>query len=164
MIRRKGNGREGPVMEAYCETGVDTTALGGHMFRELIEEHIPIRSIEFGGVTKIKRKMLSDLRTAIDEGRLIMPTDGEWREVRAQLLNYKLMDRKIEQDLVMGLAIIAKLIRSAPVASDEPAVQFEYGMVEKPDRTDDGINSQTIRRRMRERNRQRLLTERPDAE
>lgn len=142
----------GPVQSAYCETGVDTTALGGHMFRELIEESIPIRSIEFGGQTQVKRKMLSDLRTALDEGRIEMPAEGDWKEAKSQLTNYKLLDRKLEQDIVMGLAIIAKLLRSAPVASDEPATPFEYGVSTEGDtiRPDDGINPKTIRRMMKE--------------
>jgi hypothetical protein len=140
-----------PIQKAWCDTGVDTTALGGHMFRELIEEHIPIRSVEFGGVTQVKRKMLSDLRTAIDEGRIIMPTGGDWREAWNQLLNYRLLDRKIEQDLVMALAIIAKLLRSAPISSNEPPTDFKYGSAPVEEREDDGINSRSIRRREREK-------------
>jgi hypothetical protein len=165
MWRRDDPQTGSPVQDAYCETGVDTTALGGHMFRELIEEHIPIRSVEFGGVTQVKRKLLSDLRTAIDEGRIIMPTEGDWREARQQLLNYKLLDRKIEQDLVMGLAIIAKLLRSAPVASDEPPTEFVYGVdTGEAARVDDGINPRSIRRKMAEKARRRVSLTVADSE
>ena len=100
---------------AEIETGVDHTALGGQMFKELLEESIPaVRTIEFGGVIKTKRTLLSDLRTAFDEGRIKLPASGYWAEVQRQCLNYKLADRKLEQDLVMCLAIIVKLARALP--------------------------------------------------
>ena len=66
----------------------------------------------------------------------------------------------------MGLAIIAKLARSAPISTNEPALSFEYGIVEdRPDPHDDGINSRTIRRAALERvRRSRQLTPSTDAE
>lgn len=116
---------------AYVETGVDTTALGGHMFRDLILEQVPsIRSVEFGGNGKAKREMLSDLRSLFDEGRIEMPQGGLWEEARRQCGNYKLLDRKIEQDIVMGLAIIAKLLRAVPLAlttGEEVSTPWVYG-------------------------------------
>lgn len=103
------------AVESDVITGVDTTALGGHMFSDLLnEKDVPHRSIEFGGNSKVKREMLSDLRSLFDEGRIEMPIEGFWEEVRKQCRNYRLLDRKIEQDLVMGLTIIAKLLRSVP--------------------------------------------------
>lgn len=114
--------------KTYIDTGVDTTALGGHMFRDLILEQIDaVKSIEFGGNGKVKREMLSDLRSLFDEGRIEMPKGGYWDEAHKQCANYKLLDRKIEQDIVMALAIIAKLFRAAPRSTTEPAQTFEYG-------------------------------------
>jgi hypothetical protein len=147
--------------KAQIECGVDTTALGGHMFRDLLEEDddqfpgIPVRSVEFGGVAQTKRKLLSDARSAIDEGKIIFPTEGEWAEVRKQLRNYKLLDRKIEQDLVMCVAIAVKLLRSAPDQSGRPAARFEYNNVAVPEKVDDGINAQSFRARMAQKSRQR---------
>jgi len=113
---------------AEVETGVDHTALGGHMFKELLEEAIPVvRTIEFGGVIKTKRQLLSDLRTAFDEGRIRLPASGFWSEVQKQCLNYKLADRKMEQDLVMCLAIIVKLGRSLPRPGAAKVGGFVYG-------------------------------------
>jgi hypothetical protein len=113
---------------ADIETGVDHTALGGHMFKELLEEAIPVvRTIEFGGVIKTKRQLLSDLRTAFDEGTIKLPAGGFWNEVQKQCLNYKLADRKIEQDLVMCLAIIVKLARSLPRPGAAKVGGFVYG-------------------------------------
>jgi hypothetical protein len=141
---------------AFIETGVDTTALGGHIFRELLEENDPpglegalpgivVRSVEFGGVAKVKRQMLSDLRAALDEGRLIFPTGGFWPEVGVQLKNYKLLDRKVEQDLVMSLAIIVKLMRSSPRQySVAPTILDVYSTdIVKP--PGDGIDAKSIR-------------------
>lgn len=138
----------------YIDTGVDTTALGGHMFRELIEEHITIKSVEFGGVTKTKRLLLSDTKSALDEGRIEMPAEGDWKEMRNQLKNYKLLDRKIEQDLVMGLAIIVKLLRQAPLNSGEAPTILDMtaGIAEHDaqpkESTRDGITSKSIRASM----------------
>lgn len=113
---------------AEIETGVDHTALGGHMFKELLEEAIPVvRTIEFGGVVKTKRQLLSDLRTAFDEGNIRLPASGFWAEVQRQCLNYKLADRNQEQDLVMCLAIIVKLARSLPRPGAAKATGFVYG-------------------------------------
>lgn len=113
---------------AEIETGVDHTALGGHMFKELLEEAIPVvRTIEFGGVIKTKRQLLSDLRTAFDEGRIKLPTGGYWAEVQRQCLNYKLADRKLEQDLVMCLAIIVKLARALPLPDAPGVLPWLYG-------------------------------------
>jgi hypothetical protein len=143
----KKNGR--PEYGAQIDTGVDTTALGGHMFRDLITEEIEITSVEFGGNLKVKRQMLSDLKTAIDEGRFEMPADGWWKEVRTQLRNYKLLDRKQEQDLVMGLAIIAKLLRTVSVLQTDELIaasKFELGIVEvQPKVPPDGINKRSVR-------------------
>lgn len=153
--------------KTHIDTGVDTTALGGHMFRELLLEEIPaIRSVEFGGLSKIKREMLSDLRALFDEGRIEMPASGYWEEVKRQCVNYKLLDRKIEQDLVMGLAIIAKLLRSAPATTDEPAVEFVYGISDEEEKAKDGIDSTSIRRKMamRRRMRRQPLTGEDEAE
>ena len=144
--------------EAQVETGVDTTALGGHMFRDLLEDDdeefkgMDVRTVEFGGVAQVKRRMLSDARTMIDEGMVEMPASGDWAEVHKQLRNYKLLDRKMEQDLVMCIAILGKLLRSAPDQTGKPAGKFDYNTVDLGDsKESDGITSGSIRAKMRER-------------
>ena len=149
--------------KSYVITGVDTTALGGHMFRDLLEEHISIISVEFGGVTLTKRKMLSDARAAFDERLIEMPSSGFWAEVRRQHRNYKLLDRKIEQDLVMSVAIIVKLMRQAPRQVNAPPVQFDMAasatVPGAQHSSSPSINARTIRAKMAEkRRRQRALT------
>lgn len=99
-------------LSSACYTGIDATGFGGKMFREALDDHIPnITNVEFGGTILKKRMLLGDLRTIIDEGRLLLPKTGIWLEVRRQLMRYKLEDRKIVQDAVMALACGVSLLR-----------------------------------------------------
>lgn len=109
-----------------CSTAIDATGFGGKMFKEALEDQIgAVRSIEFGGSTQRKRKLLGNLRTLIDEGRLFLPDTGIWLQVRRQLLGYKIDDRAIEQDAVMALAVaVAEVVRVAG-ATDE-AMAFDF--------------------------------------
>jgi hypothetical protein len=108
-IRYTGDG-------ALCYTALDATGFGGKMFREAIEGSVPnLTNVEFGGTIQKKRMLLGDLRTIIDEGRLLLPDEGVWREVRKQLLRYKLEDRKLVQDAVMALVCAVFLLRRTPV-------------------------------------------------
>jgi predicted RNase H-like nuclease len=99
-----------------CYTAIDATGFGGKMFREALESSVAnITNVEFGGTVQKKRMLLGDLRTMIDEGRLLLPAQGAWAQVRKQLLQYKLDDRKIEQDAVMALVCAVYLLRRTPV-------------------------------------------------
>lgn len=101
---------------ARCYTALDATGFGGKMFREAIEGDVPnLTNVEFGGSIQKKRMLLGDLRTVIDEGRLLLPKEGVWLQVRRQLLNYRLDDRKIEQDAVMALVCAIHILRRTPV-------------------------------------------------
>lgn len=112
-----------------CFTALDATGFGGKMFREAIERYVPnLTNVEFGGTIQKKRMLLGDLRTLIDEGRLLLPSDGIWREVRKQLLRYKLDDGKIEQDAVMALVCAVFLMRRTPVGGSALSMEFSlYG-------------------------------------
>jgi hypothetical protein len=101
---------------SVCYTATDATGFGGKMFREALDFNVPnVTNVEFGGTTQKKRMLLGDLRTMIDEGRLLLPRDGAWAQVRKQLLNYKQDDRKIEQDAVMALVCAVHLMRRTPI-------------------------------------------------
>ena len=103
-------------IDSRCYTALDATGFGGKMFREAIEGDIPnLTNIEFGGTIQKKRMLLGDLRTVIDEGRLLLPREGAWLQVRKQLLGYRLEDRKIEQDAVMALVCAINLLRRTSV-------------------------------------------------
>ena len=105
-------GRDGST----CYTATDATGFGGKMFREALDASVPnVTNVEFGGTIQRKRMLLGDLRTLIDEGRLLLPKDGAWAQVRKQLLAYKQDDRKIEQDAVMALVCAVFLLRRTPI-------------------------------------------------
>lgn len=125
-----------PRLKTRCYTATDATGFGGKMFRERLEREIPnITNVEFGGTIQKKRKLLGDLRTLIDEGRLLLPKTGIWLLVRRQLLGYKLDDRGIEQDAVMALVCAVHLLRRTPVAAMDSAKFDLFGMNPDPDDT-----------------------------
>lgn len=112
----------GPDTGSTCYTALDATGFGGKMFREAIEAFVPnLTNVEFGGTVQKKRMLLGNLRTVIDEGRLILPDEGAWREVRKQLLRYKLEDRKLVQDAVMALVCAVYLLNRAHIDGVESA-------------------------------------------
>lgn len=109
------NAYEVARLDSRCYTAIDATGFGGKMFREQLEREVPsIVNVEFGGTVQKKRKLLGDLRTLIDSGRLILPSEGIWQQVRRQLLGYKLEDRGIEQDAVMALVCAVYLLARTP--------------------------------------------------
>lgn len=114
-----------PRLRTTCYTAIDATGFGGKMFREAVENEVPdLFNVEFGGTVQKKRKLLGNLRTIIDEGRLLLPSEGVWSQVRSQLLNYKLDDQKIEQDAVMALVCAVFLLDRAP-ADGQGSVEFD---------------------------------------
>lgn len=114
-----------PRLGSHCYTATDATGFGGKMFREALDLEVPnVTNVEFGGTVQKKRKLLGDLRTLIDEGRLILPRTGIWLKVRRQLLGYKLEDRGIEQDAVMALVCAVHLLRITHT-SDAKAAPFD---------------------------------------
>jgi len=116
------NGYERERLGSHCYTATDATGFGGKMFREALDLEVPnVTNVEFGGTVQRKRKLLGDLRTLIDEGRLILPHTGIWLKVRRQLLGYKLEDRGIEQDAVMALVCAVHLLRITHTSDAEPA-------------------------------------------
>ena len=123
-------------VKTTCVTAIDTTALGGHMFRELVQESLPsVRSIEFGGSVQKKRKLLGDLKTMLDKGKIKMPRSGDWLIVRRQLAGYKLNDRSIENDAVMSLACVVSEVprNSDPDAAPVALAYFSVpGTEERP--------------------------------
>lgn len=116
-------------LNSRCYTATDATGFGGKMFREALSLEVPnVVNVEFGGTIQKKRKLLGDLRTLIDEGRLILPRSGIWLKVRRQLLGYKLEDRGIEQDAVMALVCAVFLLRQTPVDGVDAGKFDLFGM------------------------------------
>lgn len=98
-----------------CQTGIDSTGMGGAMFRDALP--IPVRSVEFGGTRGRKLKLLSNLKTAIEQKKLLFPRSGLWLQLRRQLLGYRLADKGLPTDAVMALAVAWDMTRLNPPAS-----------------------------------------------
>lgn len=90
---------------ASCHTAIDATGFGGKVFRSLLVGISPVSAVEFGGRRGVKMKMLANLRTALDTGKLVFPRSGPWLQLRRQLLGYRLVDKGLDTDAVMALAV-----------------------------------------------------------
>jgi hypothetical protein len=93
---------------ASCATIVDSTGLGGKLFRQEFSVIRPLRDFDFGGTKAKKLELLGDLKAVIDRKQLKLPRKGAWMELRRQLLGYKLDDKKLETDAVMALALAVR--------------------------------------------------------
>jgi hypothetical protein len=129
MVADGFNRYDNPRLKASCYTATDATGFGGKMFREALDFEVPnVTNVEFGGTAQKKKRLLGDLRTLIDEGRLILPRTGIWLLVRRQLLGYKLEDRGIEQDAVMALVCAVHLLRRTSDGSEVTGDFDLFGM------------------------------------
>ena len=109
-----------------CATGIDATGFGGKVFRSLLQSmRVPVTAVEFGGRASVKQKMLANLRTAIDSGRLYLPQSGPWLILYRQLLAYKLNDRKLDTDAVMALMLAVRMA-GRTIYGDNRALPFDY--------------------------------------
>lgn len=86
-------------------TAFDGTSMGGQIIRQLLAGVHPQRSINFGGPSKLP--MLTNLRAALVQKKLVMP--DSWMPAKRELLNYRLQDQKLRQDVVMALAMAAEV-------------------------------------------------------
>lgn len=93
---------------ARCTTLLDSTGMGGKMFRQEFSIIKPLREYDFAGTKAKKLELLSDLKAVIDRGNLRLPKRGRWLQVRRQLLGYKLDDKGLDTDLVMALALAVR--------------------------------------------------------
>ena len=105
-----------------CITGVDTTGFGGALFRDSLP--ITIKSVEFGGTRGKKLKLLTELKLAIETGKLRFPRSGPWLTLRRQLLGYRLDDKKLSTDAVMALACAWHMVKFVPHGS--ASSRFDY--------------------------------------
>jgi hypothetical protein len=112
--------------EGRCLSGIDATGFGGKVFASLLQSaKTPVLKVEFGGKSSVKQKLLANVRTALDSGRLMLPQTGEWLTLRRQLLGYKLADRKLETDAVMALAIAVKMA-TRQLIGEGKSLPFDY--------------------------------------
>lgn len=78
----------------------DETSMGGALIGQALAGLSPKRPLNLAGPAT-KTKALSNLRAALNTGRLVVPR--AWSRVRREVLTYKLPDDKITQDCVMAL-------------------------------------------------------------
>ena len=82
-------------------TGFDATSMGGSILRQELSRIHPLRPVDFAGPSK-KAGIMQNLRAAIAGRRMLLPKG--WHRAMRELLNYKLKDERIQQDVVMALA------------------------------------------------------------
>ena len=133
---------------ARCATAVDGSAMGGIMFKEALDKDIPggVRSVNFAGPGK-KRKLMGDLRVALDQGLIKMPRSGKWLIVRRQLLGYKEEDRHIVQDAVATLAVFVYEFRRTPTGGGSKTTPFN-NMLAEGAIADSTVNTYTGRKKV----------------
>jgi hypothetical protein len=102
--------RLGRFPTSKATTGYDATSMGGQIIRQSLAGLTPQRAINFGGTGKVKRDALTNLRAAMLQGDVVFP--GSWHRFKRELLNYKLDDKKIEQDSVIAGAGALSLVGS----------------------------------------------------
>lgn len=92
------------VAKSRAITCFDETSMGGKIIRQMLAGIHPLRPINFGGPSA-KLSMLTNLRAALVKRKLVLP--DTWMPAKRELLNYRLKDDKLRQDLVMALAMAA---------------------------------------------------------
>jgi hypothetical protein len=112
---------------AFCTTIVDETGLGGRLFRQEFNVIKPLRGYDFGGTKSKKLALLSTLKAMMDHGTLVIPRGQPWDDLRRQLLSYKLMDKKLETDAVMALALAVWYAARNPEKPVQDPVFTYYG-------------------------------------
>lgn len=103
-----------------CVTGYDATSMGGVMIGQLLQGIKPLRPLNFGGPDK-KIKTLTNLRAILTRDskprEIVLP--NHWTQLRQEVLNYRLADKKLVQDSVMALDG-AVHVAGAGVGTDRP--------------------------------------------
>jgi hypothetical protein len=108
----------------WCSTVLDATGFGGKVFKDLLADLHPLRCVEFGGTRSKKLRLLLDLKSSIEGGKLKVPRSGLWLTLRRQLLGYRLEDRKLETDAVMALALAVREARRQPSETSDGRFEF----------------------------------------
>jgi hypothetical protein len=86
--------------QSYALTGFDATSMGGSILRQELSRINPLRPVDFAGPSK-KVAVLTNLRAAMASRRVLLPKG--WHRALRELMNYRLKDEKIQQDVVMAL-------------------------------------------------------------
>jgi hypothetical protein len=90
---------------AQCSSALDSSGFGGKVIRDLLSDIHPLRNVEFGGTQRKKLRILTDMKGLIEQSRFTFPRTGIWLHLRRQLLAYRLDDKVLKTDAVMGLVV-----------------------------------------------------------
>lgn len=113
---------------SHAVTGWDATSMGGAMVKGLLAPLNPKRPVNFGG-NALKVPSLTDLRDRLTKGEIKLP--GGWLRLRQELLNYKLKDESIKQDLVMALMGAAIIGRNMTIGRDVTKFDVKANITQK---------------------------------
>lgn len=123
--RRASAGRPG-FNRSTAITGYDATSMGGAIIKQSLVGLSPQRPLNFGGQTKTKLDVLTNLRALLIKGELLIP--DAMIGLKREILNYRLDDKKLQQDRVMALAgaawIAAKGFSGVQSAEFRPSGRF----------------------------------------
>jgi hypothetical protein len=111
---------------ARCDTGLDTTGMGGKVMRDMLSDINGIRQVDFGGIGRRKLTLLTDLKGLLESGRMRFPRSGIWLELRRQLMGYRIDDKKLATDAVMALAVAARVLVRYQQVTASPAGPFTF--------------------------------------
>lgn len=123
--RRAGEGHIG-FDRSTAITGYDSTSMGGAIVKQMLAGLSPQKALNFGGESRKKLDILTNLRDALNKGDLIIP--DALVGLKREILNYRLKDEKLQQDRVMALAgaawIAAKGFSGVYATSFRPSGRF----------------------------------------
>ncbi len=100
-------------------TGYDATSFGGAIFRQLLRGLQPQHPLNFAG-PRAKIDALTNLKGVLQKGQLLIPQS--WVVAQREILNYRLDDKKITNDIVSALSGAAQI--AAKRGSGEPSRPF----------------------------------------
>lgn len=115
----------GTAARSLAITGYDATSMGGAIIRQMIAGLSPTKPLEFGGSSKVKLDVLTNLRTALVRGDLLIP--AEMTGLKREILSYRLNDKKLVQDRVIALAgaawVASKYMGGSMQAAFDPSAR-----------------------------------------
>lgn len=108
---------------SWAITGFDATSMGGAIIRQMLIGLRPTRPLEFGGASRVKLDVLTNLRTALLRGDLLIP--ASMTGLKREILSYRLDDKHLQQDRVIALAgaawIASKNVGGATSVAFDPS-------------------------------------------
>ena len=116
-------------------TGYDETGFGGKIIGQSLAGLTPKRGLDFAGTSKTKLDVLMNLKAALlpdKDGNTQLEIPEELVGLKREILNYRLVDKDIQQDRVMALGgaawLAAKGFSGKTSAAFDPSASVERSM------------------------------------